>query len=126
MIVLERKEQIIRPLLRVLAITIALAAPAHAQEISAPEAGDPGARRKMLNEEQAARARGDMEIYLERRGKREAAIATAQARKARDDAAYAEALRQQQDAVAAYEAARTHWERANPACRRNDPVGCPR
>lgn len=92
---------------------------------SAPEPGDPEARRKALNEEQVARATADMETFLERRRAREAAIATIEARKARDDAAFDEATRQHEAELAAYQAARTEWERTNPACKRRDPIGCP-
>lgn len=117
-------------LLLATALTV-LPAAGHAQadeeipQRSAPEAGDPEARRKTFNEEQAAQARADMGAYLERRSAREAAIATMETRKARDDGAYDEAMRQHEAEVAAYQAARAEWERTNPACKRKDPVGCP-
>lgn len=120
----------IRPLLVLAALAASMPATVRADDEvpqrSAPEPGDPEARRKAMNEEQAARARGDMEGYLQRQAARAAAIATIDARKTRDDAAYAEAMHRHDAQVAAYEAARAEWERTNPACRHGDPVACPR
>ncbi|MGO4170377.1 hypothetical protein [Novosphingobium sp. PhB55] len=90
------------------------------------EAGDAEARRKALNEQQAQAARAQVEDNVAREQAREAAIATETARQDREQAAYAEAVRQHDAAVQDYQAARTTWERANPACKRNDPVKCPR
>lgn len=120
----------IRTLLALAALAASIPATVRAEnevsQRSAPEAGDPEARRKALNEEQAARARRDVEDHRQQVAAHAAAIATMNARKARDDAAFAEAMRQHDEQVAAYEAARAEWERTNPACRRKDPVGCPR
>lgn len=93
---------------------------------SATEPGDPEARRKALNQEQAAKAQADIEAHRESLSAHEAAIATNRVRQERDDAAYAELVRRYDADVSAYSAARAEWERTNPACKRNDPVGCPR
>jgi len=87
---------------------------------------DAEAKRKALNEQQAQAARAQVEDNVARERARESAIATEAARQEREQAAYAEAVRQHDATVQDYQAARARWESANPACKRNDPVKCPR
>lgn len=98
---------------------------------SGAEAGDKGtadaeAKRKALNEAQAQSARAQVQDNEDRLRAREAAVATEAARQQREQATYDEAVRQHDTVVRDYEAARVKWESANPACKRNDPVKCPR
>ncbi|KQM18787.1 hypothetical protein ASE49_06475 [Novosphingobium sp. Leaf2] len=92
---------------------------------SAPEPGDPVAKREILNARQAERAQRQLAQDARNQAAYDATVATDHAEVHQQRAAYHQSLREYQRAQSDYRAARAAWEQANPYCRKGDPVRCP-
>ena len=91
---------------------------------SGAELGDPIAKRKAANEEQARIAREQLAANAASQKAHDDAVAAAQLQKLRDDAAYAAALKEHAGIVRTYEDNRSRWETIVAACERGDKVVC--
>ncbi|WP_285017127.1 hypothetical protein [Novosphingobium sp. fls2-241-R2A-195] len=92
---------------------------------SAPEAGDPEAKRRMLNAEQAAAAQEQLARNEASRSQHDAAVALNDMKTARDAAAYDATLDRHDAAEQDYRTDRKQWEVRNPACWNGNAAKCP-
>ncbi|WP_404482227.1 hypothetical protein [Novosphingobium sp. BL-52-GroH] len=91
----------------------------------AGDAGDAAARRQMLNAEQAAAARAQVEANRASEDHHDTAVALNEMQSEREGARYADALARHDEAEQAYRQDRTQWERRNPYCWNGDAARCP-
>lgn len=102
------------------------AAPQDAQAISSmPEAGDPEAARRMLNAEQADRARQQAADNVARAQRYDAQLVGNELEAEHNASVYERTLQQHDLAVDNYRADRKQWEVRNPACWKGNAVKCP-
>lgn len=92
---------------------------------SVPEAGDPEARRRMLNAEQAAAAQQQVQANEASQDQHDTAVALNAMQSDRDAARYAATLDRHDAAEQVYHADRKQWEVKNPACWNGDAAKCP-
>lgn len=92
---------------------------------SAPEPGNPEARRQMLNAREAAAAQEQLARNEASRSQYDAALALNDMKTARDAAAYDATLDRHDAAEQDYRADRKQWEVRNPACWNGNAVKCP-
>lgn len=113
------------------ALVTALPVPSQARDqaekpaSSAPEPGDPEARRQMLNARQAQAARQQVEANRASQAHHEAAVALNGMAQERNDALYSDALTANAQARQQYRETRKQWERTNPYCWNGDATKCP-
>lgn len=97
-----------------------------AQPIDAgPEPGDPVARRKELNLEQARLAQEQLAANEASQAAHDLAVQSAQTQAQRDKAVYEAAMEKHRKVVAKYRADYAEWEKVVAACKRGDRALCP-
>lgn len=92
---------------------------------NAAEQGNPEARRQMLNAEQAAAARAQVESNAASQAHHDTAVAINDMAAQRDGARYADTLARHDAAEQDYSQTRKQWERSNPYCWKGDAAKCP-
>lgn len=90
-----------------------------------PEAGDPEAARRMLNAEQAHRARQQAAANVARAQRYDAQLVGNELEAEHNASVYERTLQQHDLAVDNYRADRKQWEVRNPACWKGNAVKCP-
>lgn len=92
---------------------------------SAQEAGDPEARRRALNADQADRARQQQADNVAELQRYDAQLVGTELETEHNANAYARTLAQHDTAVDAYRADRKQWEVNNRSCWKGDAIKCP-
>lgn len=102
------------------------AAPQDAQAVSSiPEPGNPEAARRMLNAEEAERARQQAADNVARMQRYDAQLVGNELEAEHNANVYTRELAQHEAAVDMYRAERKQWEVRNPACWKGNAIKCP-